>query len=157
MHNGNNDLGLGPFCVDQELSVLTVLVSCRDRFADETEAAVRVSVLKRRFLTVFASALDAATSTPVRHGYWSWAVHPARKGDMRYQDESKQCEAEITRLEAENRDLRRASESFADLAERLNQQLQSERGLKTAERDHAQRNTSDERSGLVDWARVEVA
>jgi hypothetical protein len=42
---------------------------------------------------------------------------------MRDDDELKRCHAEIRRLEAENQDLRRASESFGDLADRLNQKL----------------------------------
>jgi predicted RNase H-like nuclease (RuvC/YqgF family) len=58
----------------------------------------------------------------------------ARKADMRDDDELKRCHAEIQRLKAENQDLRRASESFGDLADRLNQELQAGRRLRTTDR-----------------------
>jgi hypothetical protein len=45
------------------------------------------------------------------------------------------CHEEIRRLEAENQDLRRASESFGYLAERLNQELRDVRGRRTIDAD----------------------
>jgi hypothetical protein len=73
------------------------------------------------------------------------------------QDELKRCQAEIMRLQAENQELRRASESFGCLAERLNRELRAERRLKTADRNDTQRATSERRIGLVSWPGVEVA
>jgi hypothetical protein len=49
-------------------------------------------------------------------------------------NELRQCHAEIRRLKAENQDLRRASESFGSLAERLNRALLAERLLRPGER-----------------------
>ncbi len=61
------------------------------------------------------------------------------------EDELARCEAEIQRLTAENRDLRRASEAFGHLAERLNQELRAERRLKATDRREAPRGTPDRR------------
>jgi len=46
----------------------------------------------------------------------------------------KQCEAKIARLEEENRQLRRSSAAFGQLAERLNDALQRERRRRESER-----------------------
>ena len=63
------------------------------------------------------------------------------------EDELARCEAEIRRLRAENLDLRRASETFGHLAERLNQELRAERRLRPADRRQAPRGTPDRRIG----------
>jgi len=46
---------------------------------------------------------------------------------MNKDDDLKRCQEEVRRLEAENHDLRDSSDSFGCLAERLNQELHSER------------------------------
>ncbi len=61
-------------------------------------------------------------------------------------DELKRCHAEIRRLKAENQDLRRASESFGYLAERLNQELRAERRSRTSDRRETQRDSPDRRT-----------
>jgi hypothetical protein len=61
-------------------------------------------------------------------------------------EELKRCQSEIRRLKAENDDLRRASESFGYLAERLNQELHEERRLRTDDRRQSARGSSDRRS-----------
>ena len=80
-----------------------------------------------------------------------------RKVNMSDHDDVQQCQAEIKRLQAENQVLRKASETFADLAERLNQRLQSERGLKTSLAHPTQGPAPVGRTGSVDCARVQAA
>ena len=46
---------------------------------------------------------------------------------MAYEEVILRCHEEIRRLKTENDDLRRAAESFGQLAERLNRQLRAER------------------------------
>jgi hypothetical protein len=70
-----------------------------------------------------------------------------RERRMHSEDELQRCQAEIQRLEAENRDLRRASESFGHLAERLNRKLHEERRLRTADRRQMPRETPERRIG----------
>jgi predicted RNase H-like nuclease (RuvC/YqgF family) len=48
-------------------------------------------------------------------------------------DALKNCEAEVERLELENRDLRRSSEEFGELAERLNRALRERLTRETGE------------------------
>ncbi len=66
---------------------------------------------------------------------------------MRNEDELTRCHEEIRRLTAENQDLRRASETFGYLAERLNQALRAERRLRDTDRRQAPRETPDRRTG----------
>jgi len=61
-------------------------------------------------------------------------------------DELKRCHAELRRLQVENQDLRRASESFGHLAERLNRELGAERRLRTADRREKSRDLPDRRT-----------
>jgi hypothetical protein len=51
---------------------------------------------------------------------------------MAYEEVIRRCHEEIRRLETENDDLRRAAESFGQLAERLNRQLRAERVKRAA-------------------------
>lgn len=62
--------------------------------------------------------------------------------NMQMNEELHYCLEQIRLLTAENQDLRRASTCFADLAERLNQQLSAERRLRTGRRP-GQRLRSD--------------
>jgi hypothetical protein len=50
------------------------------------------------------------------------------------EEQLKQCQAKIARLEEENRQLRRSAASFGQLAERLNEELIRERHLRERER-----------------------
>ena len=54
-------------------------------------------------------------------------------------DELIRCYEEIRRLKAENRDLRRSSESFGHLAERLNLELRAERRLRQSTEEASRR------------------
>jgi anti-sigma factor RsiW len=74
---------------------------------------------------------------------------------MHDQDELTRCRAEVARLQAENADLRRASESFGRLAERLNRELRAERRMKTASGGGA-RQATGRRGGTVSWRGVGV-
>jgi len=65
---------------------------------------------------------------------------------MRDEEELKRCHEEIRRLKAENHDLRRASETFGYLAERLNMALRAERRLRETDRRQVSRETPDRRS-----------
>ncbi len=65
---------------------------------------------------------------------------------MGEEEELKRCHAEIRRLKAENQDLRRASESFGYLAERLNTELRAERRLNATDRRQTPRDTPDRRT-----------
>ena len=51
---------------------------------------------------------------------------------MAYEEVIRRCHEEIRRLKTENDDLRRAAESFGQLAERLNRQLRAERVKRAA-------------------------
>lgn len=78
---------------------------------------------------------------------------PSEQG---HQDDVQQWLAEIKRLQAENQALHNASATFADLAERLNQRLQSERGFGTAVENPMQGATSAGRTGPVDCVPVQA-
>jgi predicted RNase H-like nuclease (RuvC/YqgF family) len=56
---------------------------------------------------------------------------------MAYEEVIRRCHEEIRRLKTENDDLRRAAESFGQLAERLNRQLRAERGRRVAADRHS--------------------
>jgi broad specificity phosphatase PhoE len=62
-------------------------------------------------------------------------------------DELNRCHEEIRRLKAENMDLRRASETFGYLAERLNLALRAERRLRDTDRRQVAREAPDRRTG----------
>ena len=51
---------------------------------------------------------------------------------MAYEEVIHRCHEEIRRLKTENDDLRRAAESFGQLAERLNRQLRAERVMRAS-------------------------
>ena len=50
------------------------------------------------------------------------------------EEQLKQCQAKIARLEEENRQLRRSAAAFGQLAERLNEELVRERRVGEADR-----------------------
>lgn len=64
---------------------------------------------------------------------------------MHTDDELRRCLEEIRRLKVENQDLRRASEAFGHLAERLNQELYAERRRRAADGRQSSRGVPDRR------------
>jgi predicted RNase H-like nuclease (RuvC/YqgF family) len=63
------------------------------------------------------------------------------------EDELERCREQIRQLKAENHELRRASESFGALAERLNRELHFQRSRRMAYRLEALGGLSDGRAG----------